>query len=160
MSEKIIQFSVEKTRYYLPDRVHYIDIDAGDVNFPTRLIEARKEIIEYSGNIAKIYNIEGLDDIATVTTGDIEKDVLVLREADEFIKGKINKILNDDNASTNIFGNASSISVTKNGEYYFENFLNALIDVINVEFDTRIDKIKMRVKKYTDRKGLHPAYKK
>lgn len=159
MEEKIIQFQVEKTRYHFPDKKHYIDIDAGDINLPTRLVESRKQIIEYSEKLSKQYNIEGVNDISKVSTGDIEKDISVLREVDDFIKEKINYILDDENGARNVFGNASCISVTNNGEYYFENFLNALVDVVNAEYDTRIDKVKMRIKTYTDRKGMHPAYK-
>lgn len=159
MEEKIIQFQVERTRYYFPNKTHYIEIDAGDINLPTRLIEARKQMIEYSEKLAKQHDIQGIDDISEVSTGDIEKDITILQEADAFIRDRINYILDDTNGSQNAFGNASCISVTKNGEYYFENFLNALVDVVNAEFDTRIEKVKMRVKTYTDRKGMHPAFK-
>ena len=82
MEEKIIQFEVEKTRYYFPDKVHYIDIDSGDINLPARLVEARKEILEYSDQLAKEHGIEDIDDISKVNTGDIEKDIYILREAD------------------------------------------------------------------------------
>lgn len=160
MEQKTIQFQIEKTRYYFPDKTRYIELDEGDVNLPSRLVEARKKIIEYSENLAKKYGVNGLDDISKVSSGDIEKDIEVLRDADVYIRNQINFILDDESGSQNAFGNASCISVTKNGEYYFENFLNALIDVVNAAFDARINKIKMRIKTYTDRKGMHPAYKK
>lgn len=160
MEEKTIQFQIEKTRYYFPDKAHYIEIDAGDINLPTRLVEARKQIIEYSTNFAKELGVDNLDDVSKVGTGDIDKDIAVLRGVDDFIRERINYILDDENGAQNAFGAASCISVTKNGEYYFENFLNALIDVVNAEFNIRIDKTKSRIKTYTDKKGLHPAYKK
>ncbi len=160
MEKKIFNFEVKKTRYYFPDEVRFIEFDSGDVDLPLRLVDTRKEIIEYSENLSKKYNVSGINDISKISTGNIDEDIKILRDADSFIKDRINHILDDENASQVAFGNASCISVTKNGEYYFENFLNALVDVVNAEFDTRIEKIKTRIKKYTDKKGSHPALKK
>lgn len=160
MENKIIQFEVEKSRYYFPDKVRFIEFDSGDIDLPSRLVDARREIVSYSENLSKQYSVNGVGDISKISTGDIDKDVEILRSADRFIKDKINYILDSENGAQAAFGNASCISVTKSGEYYFESFLNALVDVVNSEFDARIEKIKTRVKKYTDKKGMHPALKK
>lgn len=158
-NKNIIDYKVKRTRYYLGDSEQFIEIDEGDMNMPIRIQQMKKDIDEYIDSLKTKYGINDIDDLGSIKTGDVDEEIQVFVETDNFIKDKFNYAFDYD-VSAAAFGNASSLSVTEKGEYYFESFFNAVVPVIEKTFDTRIDKLGVRVKKYTDRKGMHPALKK
>ncbi len=135
----VINFEIEKTKFRLGNSDKVIEIDTGDLNFVTRFTDAQSKISAY---------LETLN----INTGSTEKDVEALKQADLFMKEQINYIFDYD-VSSAVFGNASCMSVTKKGEYYFENFIGAILPVIEHEFGVRIDKMSTRAKQYMQMKG-------
>ena len=155
----VISLDIQRDRYYLGDSDKFIEIDSADMNFPTRMAEAARNIETYFEEIRKKYNLKDTDDLNDIKTGKIEEDLSIFSDSDKFIKEKLNYVFDYDVSSV-IFGNASCLTVTAKGEYYFENFLNAIMPIIEKTFDVRLKKLNMRVKSYTNRKGSHPAYRK
>lgn len=152
---KVLGFELEKTRYRLGNSDRYIEIDDGDANLPARIVEAQENIRAYVQRLRD----EGLapaEDGKTATTGDLEKDLALLSEADTYIREQIDYAF-DAPVSAVAFGRASCLSVTKGGEYYFENFMNAFLPMIEAEFGTRINRLSLRAQAYTGRKGQHGA---
>lgn len=158
-NERVIDFDIETIRYKLGKSDKYIEIDPSDLNLPVRFNTAIENIRNYAKSLSEKHGIKNIDDISNINTGDINMDISEISGADEYVRSQINEIFMYDVSSV-AFGQASSLSVTANGEYYFEKFLNAVIPVINDEFNARIKKIEIRIKKYTDKKGQHPALKK
>lgn len=156
---KVLNFEIKKTRYYLGNSDRFVEVDEGDMNFPVRIKQIRKEINDYIDRLKAKYGIKDIDDIANVKTGNEEEELQIISDTDLFIKDRLNYAFDYD-VSSAAFGSASCLSVTENGEYYFENFLNSILPVIEATFGVRIDKLSVRIKKYTDKKGLHPAFKK
>lgn len=152
--EKVINFEIEKEKFRLGNCDKYIEFDTGDIFIPERFSTAKKEITEYIEDLRKKYNIKDIDDISNIDTGNVQEDIKAIREADEFVKSKIDYIFNEE-VSKNAFGNASCLTATKKGEYYFENFLNAVIPIIEEEFDVRLNKVSVRAKHYLDNKGKY-----
>ncbi|MBO5726955.1 MAG: hypothetical protein J6S00_07840 [Clostridia bacterium] len=156
-----IDFEIERTPVRLgkSGRVFYMDFN--DTNFPVRLQEGREEIAKFFESKSTELGISNFDEIKTnnLENEDIQKIIATTKEIDDFIKSKIDYIFGYE-VSKDVFGTASSVSVTKNGEYYFDNFLNALLPLIEREYQVRIKATNERVRKYTDRKGTHPALKK
>ena len=141
-----------KKRYRVSGTDDYIEIDLGEINLPRRAKEARKNIADYMTKHTK--KAEKAD-----AEKDIDAQIKLLTDCDIYVKNQINYIFNSDVCGI-VFGNTSSISVTREGEYYFENFLNAAFSIIEKEYDVRLTKLSLRTKAYTDKKGMHPAYKK
>lgn len=142
-----IYLDIEKKRYYIGKSDKYIEFDDADINIPVRLTEAIEDINKYIQDFKTKYGIEETDDINKVSTGDIQKDIALMKEADNFVRNKVDFIF-DGNVSKNAFGRASTMSVTKKGEYYFENLLNAVIPHIEETFNVRINKISARAEAY------------
>lgn len=150
----VINFEIERKKYRLGKSDRYVEIDTGDFNIIQRFEQANREITDYLDKLSKKYGINGIEDVGNISTGDISKDIEQLKETDEFLKNKIDCIFNYE-VSKIVFGNASCVSVTSNGEYYFENFLNSVIPVLEKEFSTRIDKLSVRSKEYLAQKGKY-----
>lgn len=150
--EKVINFEIEKTRYRLGNSDRYIEIDDGDLNLPVRFQEIGEDIQKYFNELKDKFGIKDLNDVNNISTGDIAKDVEELKNTDAFVKEKINYAFGYDVSSV-AFGSASCISTTKNGEYYFENFLNAVLPLIEKEFDVRIKKVSTKAQAYIKQKG-------
>lgn len=156
-----IDFEIERTPVRLgkSGRVFYMDFN--DTNFPVRLQEGRNEIGKFLESKSAELGINDISDLDAdkLNTDDIDKILQITKGIDDFIKSKIDYIFGYE-ISKDVFGIASSVSVTKNGEYYFDNFLNALLPLIEREYQVRMKATNERVKQYTDRKGMHPALKK
>ena len=135
-----------------------------DNNLPVRFEEAENNIQKYIETIQKENGIEtpkNLDEIGEVSTGDIEKDIKIIKSADEYIKSQVDYIFNCDGLSKSVLGNVSALTVNaKTGEYLYETILNAFVPIINEKFNASLKSVKSRIKKYTDYKGIHPALKK
>lgn len=156
-----VDFDVEKTPVRLGKSDRYFYMDFNDTNFPVRLKQGREDIATF---LEKKRTELGVEDIGQLqakehTVEEIEKTIAISTEIDNFIKSKVNFIFGYD-VSKDVFGIASSVSVTRNGEYYFDNFLNSVLPLVEREYQVRIKATNERIKKYTDRKGMHPALKK
>ena len=161
MDKHVLDFDDGRIEYRLGKTGRSIFLNPADVDFAKRLTEAKNNIEKKFDELKQKHKLPkdlALDDVGSVDTGDIETDLNVMRETSEYIKGQLNYAFDYD-VSAAAFGNASCLSVTKNGEFYFENFLNCVLPAIEKEFGVRIDKIKVRTKAYLDRKGQHPATK-
>lgn len=159
--EFAVDFETEKTPVRLGKSDRYFYIDFNDINFPIRLQQAREEIAEFLNK--KRFEIEendiGKNDATEFSVEEIEKTIAISKEIDAFIRNKVNFIFGYD-VCKDVFGIASSTSVTRKGEYYFDNFLNSLLPLVEREYKIRLNASNERVRKYTDKKGLHPALKK
>lgn len=160
-NEFVVDFETEKTPVRLGKSDRYFYMDFNDTNFPIRLMEGRKEI----ANFLEQKRVElGVEDITELqakehTVEEIEKTIAVSNEIDQFIKSKVDYIFGYE-ISKDIFGIASSVSVTRNGDYYFDNFLNSVLPLVEREYQVRLQATSERIRKYTDKKGMHPALKK
>lgn len=134
----------------------YFYMDFGDTDFPNRLLKGRKEIAEFFESKREELGVENITDvkIRDYSVEEIEHILEVSKEIDNFIKNQINNIFGYD-VCKDVFGIASSISVSRQGEYYFDNFLNSVLPIVEKEYDVRINATNERIKKYTDQKGKH-----
>lgn len=160
-NEFAVEFETEKTAVRLGKSDRYFYMDFNDTNFPVRLKEGREAIAEFLENKRSELGIEDIGDLQAKehTAEEIEKTIAVTKEIDSFIKSKVDFIFGYD-VSAVVFGAASSVSVTRSGDYYFDSFLNSVLPLVEREYGIRLKATNERVKKYTDRKGMHPAYKK
>ncbi len=160
-NEFVVDFETEKTKVRLGKSDRYFYMDFNDTNFPIRLQQGRKEIAEF----LELKRAElGVEDIADLqakehSLEEIEKTIAISNDIDSFIKDKVNYIFGYD-ISKDVFGIASSVSVTKKGEYYFDSFLNSVLPLVEREYQVRIQATNERIRKYTDKKGMHPALRK
>lgn len=120
-------------------------MDFGDVEFPNRLNKAKKQII----------NLLNEQKRKTEKKLNFEENLAVLDETDKGIKAALNKAFNY-NVSDVVFGALSSIGITPNGEFYFENFINSIIPIVEKEYNTRMSKMSSRSQMYMSQKGQHP----
>lgn len=159
--EFVVDFETEKTPVRLGKSDRYFYMDFNDTNFPARFQQGRKDIADFLEKKREELGIEDINDLQSKehTLEEIEKTMAISEEIDKFIKGRVDFIFGYDISDT-VFGIASSVSVTRNGEYYFDNFLNSVLPLVEREYQVRIKATNERIKKYTDRKGMHPALKK
>lgn len=159
--EFTVDFDVEKTPVRLGKSDRYFYMDFNDTNFPVRLKQGREDIAKFLEEKRQELGVEDITELQAKehTVEEIEKTIAISNEIDSFIKNKVNYIFGYDISAT-VFGIASSVSVTRNGEYYFDNFLNSVLPLVEREYQVRIKATNERIKKYTDRKGMHPALKK
>lgn len=136
------------------DRYFYMNFD--DTDFPNRLLKGRKEISAFLESKREELGVNDIGDVENrnYSAEEVEHVLTVSEEIDKFIKDKLNYIFGYD-VSSDVFGVASSISVTRNGEYYFDNLLNGVLPIVEKEYKVRINATNERVKKYTDQKGKH-----
>lgn len=120
-------------------------MDFGDIEFPNRLNKAKEEIV----NLINIQKKETSKKLS------YKENLAVLEKTDKGIKTALNKAFNY-NVSDVVFGAVSSIGVTKKGEFYFENFINSIIPIVEKEYNTRISKMSSRTQMYMSQKGEHP----
>ena len=160
-NDYVIDFEAERTPVRLGKSDRYFYMDFNDTNFPVRLKEGREEIGNYLENKRQELGVEDISELKTdnLSVDEIEKIIEITKEIDCFIKSKVDFIFGYE-ISKDVFGVASCVSVTRNGEYYFDNFLNAILPLVEREYQVRIHATNERLKKYTDRKGMHPALKK
>lgn len=159
--EYSIDFELSKTPVRLgkSDRVFYMDFN--DTNFPVRLQEARKDIANFLESKKEELGIHNLSDLTPRehSLEEIEKTLALKKEIEDYIREKINYMFAYD-VCNDVFGLASVVSVTANGEYYFDNFLNCVLPLVEQEYGIRIKATNEKVKSYLDKKGMHPALKK
>lgn len=159
-NEFAVEFETEKTPVRLGKSDKYFYMDFNDTNFPARFMKGREDI----GKFLEEKRMElGIDDIGSLKSKDlsieeIEKTIAISEEIDAFIKGRVDYIFAYP-ISQDVFGMASSTSVTRQGDYYFDSFLNSVLPLVEREYNIRIKASNERIKKYTDKKGMHPAYK-
>lgn len=136
------------------DKRIYLNFD--DTDFPNRLLKGRKEIGEYLESKRVELGVENIDEIKSkdYSVEEIEKVLSLSEKIDRYIKDRLDYIFDYDMCQE-IFGNVSSISVTRNGEYYFDNILNAILPFVEKEYNVRINATNERMKKYTDQKGKY-----
>lgn len=160
-NEFAVDFETEKTAVRLGKSDKYFYMDFNDTNFPVRLKQGREDI----ANFLEKKRVElGVEDISQLqakehTVEEIEKTIAISNDIDRFIKNKVDFIFGYE-ISKDVFGVASSVSVTRKGEYYFDSFLNSVLPLVEREYQVRIQATNERIRKYTDKKGLHPALKK
>lgn len=156
-----IAFETEKTAVRLGKSDRFFYMDFNDTNFPVRLKEGREAIANFLENKRAALNIGDVDDIQPKDHSyeEVMEMIAASKEIDTFIKGQIDFIFGYS-ISQDVFGSASSVSVTRNGEYYFDSFLNAVLPLVEREYGIRLKATSERVRAYTDRKGMHPAFRK
>ena len=156
-----IDFDIERTPVRLGKSDRYFYMDFNDTNFTVRLKQGREEIATFLEAKRQELGIEDISQLQAKehTVEEIEKTIAISNEIDVFIKSKVNFIFGYD-ISKDVFGEASSVSVTRKGEYYFDNFLNSVLPLVEREYQVRIKATNERIRKYTDKKGMHPALKK
>lgn len=156
--ESIADF-VEMTKIRLGKSNRYFYMDFSDTDFPNRLLKGRKEIANFFDKKREELGVDNIDDINTkdYSMEEIEHILKLSREIDEFVRGQIDYIFGYK-ISKDVFGIASSTSVTRNGEYYFDSFLNSVLPLVEREYKVRIKSTNERIKKYTDQKGRYPAH--
>jgi hypothetical protein len=154
-------FETERTPVRLGKSDRYFYMDFNDTNFPSRLKQGREDISKYLEEKRKELGIEDINQLQAKehTIEEIEKTINISNEIDSFIKNRMNYIFGYD-VSRDVFGDTSSVSVTRKGEYYFDNFLNSVLPLVEREYQVRIQATNERIKKYVDKKGMHPALKK
>lgn len=159
--EFVVEFESEKTPVRLGKSDRYFYMDFNDTNFPVRLKQAREEIATFLEEKREELGVDNINELQAKehTVEEIEKTIAISNEIDAFIKSKINYIFGYD-ISKDVFGIASSVSVTRKGDYYFDSFLNSVLPLVEREYQVRIQATNERIRKYTDKKGIHPALKK
>ncbi len=156
-----VAFETEKTKVRLGKSDCYFYMDFNDTNFPVRLKEGREAIADFLENKRVELGIEDIGDLRAKehTAEEIEKTIAITKEIDAFIKGQMDFIFGYE-ISKDVFGCASSVSVTRNGDYYFDSFLNSVLPLVEREYGIRLKATNERVRKYTEKRGMHPALKK
>lgn len=159
--EFAVDFETEKTAVRLGKSDRYFYMDFNDTNFPIRLKKGREDIANFLEEKRAELGVEDITELQAKehTLEEVEKTIAISNDIDSFIKDKVNYIFGYDISST-VFGIASSVSVTRNGDYYFDSFLNSVLPLVEREYNVRVKATNERIKKYTDRKGMHPALKK
>lgn len=160
-NEFAVDFEAERTPVRLGKSDNYFYMDFNDTNFPVRLKQGREDIAVFLEKKRQELGVEDVSELLTKepTVEEVEKTIAISNDIDAFIKSKVNFIFGYD-ISEIVFGIASSVSVTRKGEYYFDSFLNSVLPLVEREYQVRIQATNERIRKYTDRKGMHPALKK
>lgn len=160
-NEFAVDFEAERTPVRLGKSDKYFYMDFNDTNFPVRLKQGREDIAVFLEKKRQELGVEDVSELLTKepTVEEVEKTIAISNDIDAFIKSKVNFIFGYD-ISEIVFGIASSVSVTRKGEYYFDSFLNSVLPLVEREYQVRIQATNERIRKYTDRKGMHPALKK
>lgn len=157
---ELVELDLGKKEYQLGKNGPIVEILTSDGNLPIRLSDGIKNIEKHIKDMQTEYgvnDIKDIDEISKVSTGNIETDIEFMRKADNYVKEQLNMIFNYD-VSSIILGPVSSFTFdSKTGEYLFEKIINIFVPIINKEFGACVDKMKSRIKTYTDRKGMHPA---
>ena len=159
--EFAVDFETEKTPVRLGKSDRYFYMDFNDTNFPVRLKQSREDIANFLEEKRAELGIEDISQLQAKehTVEEVEKTIAISNEIDTFIKNKVNYIFGYD-ISKDVFGIASSVSVTRQGDYYFDSFLNSLLPLVEREYKVRMQATNERISKYIDKKGMHPALRK
>ena len=137
------EMSGEKVRLGKSDK--YIIFNTADMTFPVRAEEVKKNIENYISEIKE--------------TEDIEEQIEEIQKSEKYLREQINYLFGYEISDT-VFGGASCLTLSPDGDPLYAKFLNAAFELINQQFDCRIAKLKKKVKTYTDKKGMHPAIRK
>ncbi|MCI8332854.1 MAG: hypothetical protein HFE78_08535 [Clostridiales bacterium] len=141
---KNLNLSNQKIKYKVcsdPEDNRYISFTPNDFDLPTRFAKAASEIKTF------------VEELETLKSDNIDKNIELLHTVDQKIKAQINYIFDYDVCQI-VFGAVSCLTVNKeNGMHFFEEFITALVPVIESEFSASIKQMKERTKKYTDLKG-------
>lgn len=137
--EKILVNSGKK-RYQIVDEydneLGIIIIDPKDVNLAKRALVAKDNILAY------------IDRAASIADSEKKKDAIEeISDIDEMIKKELNTMLGYD-ISSSVFKETNCLS-TSNGITFVERFLDAIIPVIEKEFEKEFKAAESRINKYT-----------
>ena len=159
-TDNIINFNIEdqKEKIFLSKNSDkYILLDTSDFNAPVRMDYGMRKLEEHFKAEAEKHNIS-IDNLnlnsVSMATGDIDMDIATLTQADEFVRDVLNDIFDYDVCSV-VFGRANTLSVDKNGECYYEKFLNAVLPLYEKVYKTRIKKLSSRAEIYAKAKGKY-----
>ena len=151
-----IDFGTERTPVRLGKSGKCFYVDFNDIGFPVRLSEARDEIISYLEQKQKDYGIKDISNpVPTMENG--EDNIKALRDLDNNIRAAINKAFGYD-VCQDVFGIVFVIAITESGECYYEKFFNAILPLIEKQFNIRVEKFSSRTQAYLSQKGKHPAH--
>lgn len=160
-NEFAVDFETEKTAVRLGKSDRYFYMDFNDINFPARFKKGREDIAEFLEKKRIELGIDDFDETQpkNESVEEVERIINLSSEVDNHVKSVIDYMFGYP-ISKDVFGCASCLSVTRKGEYYFDNFLNAVLPLIEREYQVRIKASNEKIRKYTDKKGMHPALKK
>lgn len=142
--EYSVDIGAERTPIRIKGTDRYFYMDFGDTEFPNRLNKARKEIISFRESQK-----------AEKEAANREETLAVLESLDGNIRSALNKAFGYD-VCADVFGDVSTIGITAGGEFYFENFVNALIPIIEKEYGVRLNRMSTRTQTYMSQKGKYP----
>lgn len=120
------------------DENNVIRINTSDFGIFERFEEVKKDLENLQQEAKQIESSENEDGLQCSHFGEIDKK----------IREKINYVFGSD-VSTPAFGTARCFSFS-NGAPMFENFLNAVIPIIEKDMAIEIDKMQANIGKYTN----------
>ena len=164
--ENIVNFNLDENKItYTLGNGRKMAIDTGDFNLPDKIFEAHEAITEYFDKQKDEHNIKSVEDIHNMSSGDLMKDLEMLRANDKFVRDKLNRALNTcepdeagwQDVCAAAFGTANCMTISRvTGNMYYEDFLDKVIyPIVEAEFGVRTDKLTKKVEKYTSQKGKH-----
>lgn len=135
-------FGTGKTPVKLGKNDRYFYMDFNDTNFPVRLKQGCEEIGKFLKEKCSELGIEDISQLQVKgrMVEECERKLSVFHEIDTVIKNKIDFIFNY-NVSNDVFGIAPCIWITKKGEFYFDNFLNGLLPLVEENFGIKLQSI-------------------
>lgn len=114
-----------------------ISFNPADINIYPRAQEMQKNVLKWLEDLSLIENID--------SDAEMNKKI---EEVDKFIKDEVNKLFDDPNTSSVVFGNQNSLSTYK-GKTFIERFLLAFIPIIKEETTKELNKSIKHAEKYT-----------
>lgn len=142
--EYSVDIGAERTPIRIKGTDRYFYMDFGDTEFPNRLDKARKEIIS---------SLESQEPEKEAVNR--EETLATLESFDGNIRAALNKAFGYD-VCADVFGDVSTIGLTVKGEFYFENFINSLIPIVEKEYGARLNRMSTRTQAYMSQKGKYP----
>lgn len=154
VDNNFIDFEIETTKYRIGKTDKYIEINTDDINLPVRLEEACKNIDAYFENKRKEYGISEVEDVFdSDKLGSVTNSLEAITAADLYVREQINYAFDSD-VCTLAFGKANCMSVCKDKmTYYYENFLNAMMKVIEKEYNIKLNAVSSKARAYINKKG-------
>lgn len=120
------------------DKNNVIRINTADFGILDRAEKAQAKLAELQEKAEKIQNIDGTNEPKYSVLGEIDK---AIREQIDYVFGA--------EVSTPAFGSAYCFSLC-DGVPMFENFINALLPVIEADCKAEAEKAKSNISKYTN----------
>lgn len=145
----------KKTLIKLGKNDCYFYMDFNDTNFPVRLKQGREDIANFLEEKRTELGVEDISQLQNKsrTVEETETNINIFDGIDTFIKNKIDAIFNY-NVSKDVFGTAPCIWITKKGEFYFDNFLNSLLPLVEKNFGIKLPVINNHICKNENKNRL------